>query len=214
MGLRKTILVTGQIYHVFNRSVAAIPIFKGERECRLFLAAVKFYLQPNPPTRFSIYRTSKERFPIKLDSQLVTIISFSLMPNHFHFLLRQEQENGIKKFIQRLTNSFAHYFILKYKRSGHVFEGNFKAKRMESDEQLIHLSRYIHLNPVTAYIVENPEDYPYSSYKTYLGKELLDIIDPAIILSQFSSRNAYKKFVLDQKDYQRRLDEIKHLVFD
>lgn len=214
MGLRKTILATGEIYHVFNRSVAAIPIFRGEREFRLFLEAAKFYLQPNPPTRFSIYRTNKERFPIKLDSRLVTIISYALMPNHFHFLLRQEQESGIKKFIQRLANSFAHYFVLKYRRSGHVFEGNFKAKRIENNGQLIHLSRYIHLNPVTAYIVEDPKDYPYSSYSTFLGRESLDIIDPSIVLSQFSSRNAYEKFVLDQKDYQRRLDEIKHLILE
>lgn len=214
MGLRKTILATGQIYHVFNRSVAAVPIFKGERECRLFLEAIKFYLQAKPPTRFSIYRTNKERFPINLDSKLVTIISYALMPNHFHFLLRQEQESGIKKFIQRLTNSFAHYFVLKYRKSGHVFEGNFKAIRVERNEQLLHLSRYIHLNPVTAYIVENPINFPYSSYKVYLGEEPSDIIDPSIIVSQFSTRRAYEKFVLDQKDYQRRLDEIRHLTLE
>lgn len=214
MGLRKTILAIGETYHIYNRSVAGIPIFKGDRECKLFLEAVKFYLQPDPPTRFSIFRTSKERFPIKLDSQLVTIISFSLMPNHYHFILRQEQENGIKKFIQRLTNSFAHYFVLKYRKSGHVFGGNFKAVRIETNEQLLHLSRYIHLNPVTAYLVEEPDDYPYSSYQIYIGKESLGFVDPLPVLSQFSTRNTYRKFVMDQKDYQRKLDEIKHLTFE
>ncbi|MBI5452267.1 transposase [Candidatus Gottesmanbacteria bacterium] len=214
MGLRKTILATGETYHIYNRSVAGIPIFRGDRECKLFLEAVKFYLQPDPPTRFSIFRTSKERFPIKLDSQLVTIISFSLMPNHYHFILRQEQENGIKKFIQRLTNSFAHYFVRKYRKSGHVFEGNFKAVHIETNEQLVHLSRYIDLNPVTAYLVEEPDDYPYSSYQVYMEKESLEIVDPSLVLSQFSTRNDYKKFVLDQKDYQRRLEEIKHLTLE
>lgn len=214
MSLRKVILATHEIYHVFNHSVASIPIFKGERECRLFLEATRFYLQPNPPTRFSIYRYSKDRFSIKLDSRLVTVISFCLMPNHFHFILRQEENNGIKKFVQKLTNSFAHYYILKYKKRGHVFEGNFKAVRIETDEQLIHLSRYIHLNPVTSYLVERPEDYLYSSYRNYLGKETSDIINPQLVLNQFSSPNHYQLFVLDQIDYQRKLEEIKHLLLE
>lgn len=214
MGLRKVILATHESYHVFNHSVAGIPIFKGERECRLFLEAMRFYLQSNPPTRFSIYRYNKERFSIKLDSRLVTIISFCLMPNHFHFILRQEADNGIKQFIQKLTNSFAHYYILKYKKRGHVFEGNFKAVWIETDEQLIHLSRYIHLNPVTSYLVKRPEDYLYTSYRNYLEKEQSDFVNPLPVLNQFSSPKSYQQFVLDQIDYQRKLAEIKHLLLE
>lgn len=214
MSLRKTILATNEIYHVFNRSVAEVPIFKGNRECNIFLDATKFYLQPNPPTRFSIFRTSKDRFPINLDSMLVAIIAFCLMPNHFHFILRQERDGGIRQFIQKLSNSFAHYFVLKYKQSGHVFEGNFKAVRVETEEQLLHLSRYIHLNPVTAYLVENPKDYPYSSYQVYLGKESSEIVNPLPVLNHFSSPNQYREFVLSQKDYQRELQSIKHLLLE
>lgn len=180
----------------------------------MFLEAMKFYLQLNPPTRFSIYRTNKDRFAIKLSPAVVTIICFCLMPNHFHFILRQEKDHGIKQFIQRLSNSFAHYFTLKNKRRGHVFEGNFKAVRIESEEQLFHLSRYIHLNPVTAYLVENPEDYPHSSYKIYLGKESSEIIDPSLVLGHFSSPEKYKEFVLSRKDYQRALQQIRHLVLE
>ncbi len=214
MGLRKVILATHEIYHVFNHSVAGIPIFKGERECRLFLEAMRFYLQSNPPTRFSLYRYNKERFYIKLDSRLVTIISFCLMPNHFHFILRQEADNGIKQFIQKLTNSFAHYYILKYKKRGHVFEGNFKAVWIETDEQLIHLSRYIHLNPVTSYLVKRPEDYLYTSYRNYLTKEPSDFVNPLPVLSLFSSPKSYQRFVRDQIDYQKKLAEIKHLLLE
>lgn len=214
MGLRKTILAIGEIYHIFNHSVQGIPIFKGKRECSIFLEATKFYLQPKPPTKFALYRKNKERYPIKLDKKLVTIINFCLMPNHFHITLRQESKDGIRKFIQRLTNSFAHYFSIKYKNKGPVFEGNFKAVRVEADEQLIHLSRYIHLNPVTAYLVEKPEDYPYSSYRIYLGKEKSEIVDSSPVLAHFSSPKKYEKFVLDQKDYQRKLERIKHLALE
>jgi len=214
MALRKTLLATGEIYHIFNHSVQGIPIFKGEREYHLFLEAMKFYLQPDPPTRFSLYRASRNRFPINLNSQLVTIICFSLMPNHLHFILRQEKENGIKKYIQKLTNSFAHYFVLKYRSKGHVFEANFKAVRVETEEQLLHLSRYIHLNPVTAYLVEKPEDYPYSSYRIYIGKESSDFINSSLVLAHFSSPKKYEEFVLAQKDYQRTLGAIQHLLLE
>lgn len=214
MGLRKTILATGETYHIFNHSAGRIPIFRGQRECSMFLEAIKFYLQPNPPTKFSIYRTSKERFPIKLNPVLVKISCFCIMPNHFHLILRQEIDNGIRKFIQRVSNSFAHYFSIKNKQRGHIFEGNFKAVRVETDEQLLHLSRYIHLNPVTSYLVNDPEDYHYSSYKIYLGKESSEIIDPSPILNHFSSKDKYKEFVLSQKEYQRTLDKIKHLLLE
>ena len=212
MPLRKTILATGEIYHVFNRSVQGIPIFRGKTEYETFKETIRFYLQPEPPTKFSIYRMHSSRYKIKLTRKLVTIINFCLMPNHFHFTLRQEEENGIRNFIQRISNSFAHYFALKYQNSGPVFEGNFKAIRVENNEQLLHLSRYIHLNPVSAYLVENPRDYPYSSYSTYLGMEKEDFVEPAIILEQFTSPWQYEKFVLDQKDYQRSLEVIKRLT--
>lgn len=214
MPRRRTLFVNGEIYHVFNHSIAGIPIFKGSRENDLFFEAMKFYLQPKPPTRFSIYRKNRQSFPINLEQKIVTIINYCLMPNHFHLILKQEKDNGIKQFIQRVSNSFAHYFSTKYKRRGHVFEDKFKAVHIETEEQLLHLSRYIHLNPVTSYLVEKPEDYPYSSYKIYLSQESSDIIDPTSILNNFSSKEAYHKFVLAQKDYQRSLNEIKHLVFE
>ena len=94
----------------------------------------------------------------------------------------------------------------------------FKAVRIETDEQLLHVSRYIHLNPSTAYIVE-PEklgDYRWSSYLIYLNEDSMDhsFVNPEIILSFFKNRADYKKFVLDQAVYQRELDKIKHLIFE
>lgn len=174
---------------------------------------MKYYLQPNPPTRFSIYKKQKSKFPLSLKKKLVKIVSFCFMPNHLHFALRQEMDNGIRQFMQRLLNSYAHYYNLKYQARGHVFEGNFKAVHIETEEQLIHLSRYIHLNPVTAFLIENPEKFPYSSYKIYLNQVKDEIIDPSPVMENFNPRS-YREFILDQKDYQRKLDEIKHLVLE
>lgn len=214
MSLRKVALITGETYHVFSHSVQNIPIFKGEREGRLFLEAMRFYLQQNPPVKFSVYRTSRDRFPIKLDKKIVTVICYCLMPTHFHLILRQEQDDGIKQFMHRVLNSFAHYICIKFDMRGHIFEGNFKAVRVEDEEQLVHLSRYIHLNPVTSYLVENPSDFSFSSYPIYLGKNSSDFICPSPVLQHFSSSKKYEEFVMDQKDYQRNLQYLKYCIFE
>ena len=138
------------------------------------------------------------------------------MPNHFHFLLKNLTEEGIKKFISNFQNSYAKYLNTKTGRTGSLFQQNFKAVRIESNEQLIHVSRYIHLNPVTAYIVKSTEElinYPWSSYPNYYKKEK-SYLKKDLILENFRTANDYKKFVTDQVDYQRELDKIKHFVLE
>lgn len=216
MPARKVILATGETYHIFNRSLRETHIFTNKREFDLFLMAARYYLQPDPPVRFSIYREQKDKYKPDLNKTLVKIIGYCLMPSHFHFIVTQLEENGIKTFIHRLATSYSCYFNLKYKQKGPVFESKFKAVRVESQDQLAHLSRYIHLNPVTSFLVEKPEDYDYSSYKIYLGRvgrEKIDFVDPSNIMVDFSPES-YKKFVLDRKDYQRELKRIGHLLLD
>lgn len=211
MPRRKTTLATDEHYHIFNRSVRDLPIFKNKKDYQTFLEATKYYLQVDPLVKFSDYKAGKP--PLNLKKKMATIVSFCIMPTHFHFILKQEQDEGIRQFVQKLSNSFAHFFNLKYRSRGPVFEGNFKAIHIETDEQLWHLSRYIHLNPVTAYLVESPKDYPYSSYLTYLEEEKNEIVDPSIIMGNFTPET-YQKFVLVQKDYQRELEKIKHLLLE
>jgi len=208
-------LATGEVYHILNRSVQKLPIFQGKRECNFFLEAMEYYLQVEPPVKLSLYKTNKDKFNIKKDENfLVKVVAYCLMPNHFHLILKQLAEEGIKKYIQRLTNSFAHYYSKKYESSGHLFGGNFKAVHVGSDEQLWHLSRYLHLNPVSGYLVENPEDYPFSSYGIYLGEKKSNFVDPSLVMENFSSPGKYKSFVEDRKDYQRVLEEIKRLTLE
>lgn len=93
----------------------------------------------------------------------------------------------------------------------------FKAVRIETDEQLIHVGRYIHLNPLTAYVVrdfENLDKYKWSSYSTYMGKLKSEMIDSSKILSYFSSIDKFIEFTKDQVTYQRELDQIKHLLLE
>lgn len=214
MPYRNPILTNDEYYHIFNRSLNNYPILSKRSQARIFFQAMEYYLNPKPPIKFSIYRKSRNSYEINYKVSLVKIIAYCLMPTHFHILLQQVKSDGIKKYMQRLTNSFSHYFNTRNERKGFLFEGPFKAVRVESDEQLLHLSRYIHLNPVTEYLVENPEDWIYSSYNVYLKKEKLPFIDPASVLSFFKSPEDYKEFVEARKNYQRELGKIKNLLFD
>lgn len=214
MPCRKTILATGEFYHVLNRSLDRAPIFNNKRNLYNFLLCAKYYLSFSPPVKFSLYRKNVNKYQINLSDPIVKILAYCLMPNHFHFILFQNRDNGIRTYIQKLSNSYVHYINLKTERKGALFESTFKAIRIESEEQLIHLSRYIHLNPVTAYLVKRPQDYEYSSFSAYMGSRSLIPIESSFILSQFSDLNKYKNFVLARSDYQRKLDEIKHILLE
>jgi putative transposase len=210
---RQGILATGETYHVFNRGLHHEPIFTEKREFRLLLDTAAFYLQSDPSVKFSYYRQQPNKYEVNLEKTLVNIHAYAIMPSHFHFLLTQKEEGGIRKFIHRLSSSYSKYFDIKHDQKGPVFEARFKTVRVGSQEQLTHLSRYIHLNPVTAFLVESPEDYEFSSYKCYVGLEKSSFVDPSLILDSFSS-DSYKDFVMDQKDYQRELKTIDHLTLE
>lgn len=223
MPLRKTPLVTGQIYHIFNRSIDGKPIFIHQKESQRALDALSFYRFSDVPVRLSCFLAWSDERKNQLFKELETnknylvkIICFSLMPNHFHFLLSQEKEGGISKFVAQFQNSFTRYLNTKHKRKGHLFEGQFKAVRVETDEQLVHLSRYIHLNPYSSFVVKHLNDLPSyscSSLREYLG-DTSGFCDKQIILSHFKDLKEYKKFVFNQADYQRELERIKHLALE
>lgn len=139
------------------------------------------------------------------------------MPNHFHFLIKQEQEDGVANFLRNFQNSYAKYFNTKTERSGALFQSMFKAVRIESDEQLIHVARYIHLNPSTSYIVKGVQElegYPWNSFAEYLSKHPPKIINKEKVLGFFKSLDEFKKFTFDQGDYQRQLESMKHLSLE
>jgi len=216
--------VSGEIYHVFNRSVARQPIFITNRHYQRVLDTIQYYRFVKPKLRFSHFY----RLPLKLKEEcmrtleatqktLVDILAFCLMPNHMHFLLRQLDPNGISIFMTNVQNSYAKYFNTKSKRSGAVFQAMFKAVRIETDEQLLHVSRYIHLNPLTSYRVNDVtqlEDYPWSSYGTYVGKRQYSFVDTRDIKHHFTTAHKIKTFTSDQAAYQRTLEEIRHLLLE
>lgn len=221
MAGRKIVLTPGEYYHVFNRGIARQPIFFSKRDYDRFLLTTSYYQHQNPPLKLSrLLQLSIELRGAHLqslnhDPKLVSIVSFVLLPNHFHFILKQTLDRGISIFMSKLVNSYTKYINAKRNRVGDLLQGVFRAVHVETDEQLVHLSRYIHLNPFTAHLVglDKLVAYPWSSYPEYL-KGTSTRVDMRIVLSQFKSVKQYEKFVLDQADYQQRLEEIKHLLIE
>jgi len=220
---RKTILANGEIYHVLNRGVEKRPTFTDKRELQRAVDTLKFYRFADLPFKLSKFfnlphdeRVKTLERVEKENSKLVEVICFCLMPNHFHFLLKQLQDNGISIFVSRFSNSYAKYFNTKHERVGPLFQGRFKAVHIENDEQLIHVSRYIHLNPVVSYLIETEilESYQWSSYPEYLKLINSQITDKELVMSFFKTEDKYKQFVLNQADYGKNLEQIKHLTLE
>jgi len=136
------------------------------------------------------------------------------MPNHFHFLLRQEKDKGITKFLANFSNSYTKYFNTRHKRVGPLLQGTFKSVWVETDEQLMHLSRYIHLNPLNSHIVKEDQIdyYEWSSFPEYLKCNNQYIVDTDLILNHFKNKEDYRSFIHDYIGYQKDISKIEHLI--
>lgn len=219
---RKIVFRNGEIYHIFNRSIERKPIFIYKRDSFRAKDIAKYYQYKETPLRFSKLiqqpREVREKILVKLykSEKNVEMLAYCFMPNHFHFLLKQNSNKGISVFASNFTNSYTKFFNTKYNRAGPLMQGVFKAVHIENDEQLMHVSRYIHLNPVVHSLVDINElsNYPLSSYPEYQTSSGENITNPNLILGMFSSVSAYDTFVRNQKDYGKKLEAIKHLTLD
>ncbi|MBI4990642.1 transposase [Candidatus Gottesmanbacteria bacterium] len=219
---RKIVLANRQFYHVYNRGVERRSVFTNKIEFQRAVEIIKYYRFTNLPLKFSkfLVQPSEKQSEILADldnpeNRQVEIIAYCFMPNHFHFLLCQLQDNGISKFVANFTNSYTKYFNTKHERNGPLAQGIFKAVLIETDEQLIHLSRYIHLNPVVSFITKDQdlENYQWSSLREYL-KLGNGFCDKEYVLHNFSSCKRYRQFVYDHISYAKELEKIKHLTLE
>lgn len=220
MPYRRVVFATGEVYHILNRGVAQAPIFLSPKEYKRFLELIDYYRFSDASLSFSHFSRlclkDKEDFRNNLKEKMVEIFAFCLMPNHFHLLLRQLTEGGIAKMLANLQNSYARFFNIKHQRSGALFQSMFKAIRIETDEQLLHVSRYIHLNPSSSFLVKIKDlsNYSWSSFPEYLGNQATTFTNPKFVLDLAEGKKRYEKFVFSQAEYQRELNKIKHLMLE
>jgi putative transposase len=172
-------------YHVYNRGC--------NRE-RIFVRAGNYVF---------LLRQAKAFLP----DYGLTIIAYCLMPNHYHFLFRVEEDGSLSPFIQRLFNSYTQAFNREQGREGTLFQGRAKSVLVDTDEYVLHLCRYIHLNPVLAGLVSHPARWPYSNYLEWIGQRSGTLIDRDFVQQYFSTPGEYEAFVMGEIDrgLERRL---------
>jgi putative transposase len=171
----------GAFYHITSRGNERKNIYSADSDKKRFLEYLK---------------AAHDRFKIMIHA-------YCLMPNHYHFLMETPMAN-LSRSMQFLNSSYTTYYNKKRKRIGHLFQGRYKAILVDKDSYLETLSRYIHLNPVRAHLVKQPEDYLWSSYRYYLSSDKIpEFLNTKFTLSLFSSnKGEYKDFVeegLNQK---------------
>jgi REP element-mobilizing transposase RayT len=126
--------------------------------------------------------------------KIVEVVSYCLNPNHYHLILKQLEDRGIEKFMQRLGTSHAMYFNKKYKRSGTLFQGPFKSIHIDSNEYLIYLSAYVNKNNfIHGYTAD--DSWKYSSLNDFLGKSKNEFVNVNPVLSQFRNIKDYEKYL-------------------
>lgn len=200
-------------YHVLNRGVEKRNIFQDSRDFIRFLKILNYYRHLGPKPSFSKLTEDKLK-KLPKDEMIVEIISYCLMPNHFHLLLKQTKDDGIKDFVRLVSNAYTRYFNTRHNRIGPLFQGAYKAVFIETDEQLIHVSRYIHLNPSVALLIKDLKTYQWSSYPNYIGTGESKLAKKDEILRFFKNPKDYEEFVLDQASYAIDLSRIKHQLLD
>jgi len=192
MPYRCDIFTQGQYYHLYNRGAGKAKIFFNEGNYLYLLQLIRIY-------------ASKYG---------VAVIAYCLMPNHYHFLLRQEAEIPLSKFMQVLFNSYVQALNLQQGRTGTLFEGRFKHKCVDQWEYLVTVCRYIHRNPIEAKLVKKPEDWVYSNYREWVGLRDGVLVDKVFVQDHFETVEKYVNFVNDVEDEKKSYEKISKYLFD
>jgi len=171
-------------YHIYNRGVNKEEIFRDLQDYAVFMGMLKRLLGD------TIEKNSKGKDCLNLNGR-VELNAFCLMPNHFHMMVYQVEKSDIETFMRSLCTSYSKYFNKKHNRVGHMFQGTYKARLVETENDFKYLSKYIHLNP------SNWEKWQFSSIHNYLGKRTNDWVKPLRVLETFENISSYLNFLDD-----------------
>lgn len=212
MALRKIKFIQEEYYHIYNRGNGKQVIFKDKEDYERFVGLM---YSCNQIESFKVDNLQKDEglFNVKRKNLLVNIGAYCLMPNHFHILITQIEDDGISKFIKKLLTSYVMYFNKKYQRTGSLFEGRFKAEHVDNDRYLKYLYSYIHLNPVKLIQkdwkdngIQNKNEaikflnqYKYSSYSDYLGEDRVQ--------NKILNTESFPKYFLSPKNFKNEIFE-------
>jgi len=230
--MKNPTFVENEIYHIYNRGVEKRNIFTDQKDYLRFIhdlfefndkdAVVNNSYYFNPKTKKVEARNLKGiKATKKTRKLLVEILIFTLMPNHFHLLLKQKEEGGISKFMQKLGIGYTNYFNQKHERSGVLFQGKFKAVLIKEHSHFLHLPFYIHSNPLSLNYgnrisIDFLENYKWSSFLDYIGKKNFpSVTQREFLLNFFGGAEKYKKETAEWlKEKSSNLEKIKEVVLE
>lgn len=188
-------------YHIYARGASRQEIFREPADYYVFLELFRRYLSPEE------IKDSAGIPYVKLHED-IELLCYCLIPNHFHLLVYQINDHAMQRLMRGVMTAYSRYFNKKYNRSGGLFESRYKASRIGSDEYLMHITRYIHLNP------KQWRNYAYSSLPAYIKVNDLDWLNEHRILELFSSPSTYLEFVQDYEAVKESLALIKSELAD
>lgn len=218
MPVRKILFVEDEIYHICNRGVDKRDIFMEDRDYFRFIHDLYEFNDTEPAANLYYKKSSLQSYEtrsrkIKHERELIVeILIFTLMPNHYHLLLRQLMNGGIVNFMHKLGLGYAMYFNQKYNRSGTLFQGPFKGVLVKDEAHFIHLPFYIHANPLDLKFsgwrqrkikdfrkaMRFLENYRWSSFPDYIGKKNFPSVTQRGFLTEvFGGPEKYKNLTLD-----------------
>ena len=182
--------LVGNYYHLYNRGAHRVSIFREAKNYFHALGKMKKYAA----------------------KYHLAIIAYVLMPNHYHFLVRQDGKFPAGYLPQYVFNSYSKYFNKRYDHSGTLFEGHYKVKLVQNETYLLHLCRYIHGNPVKDGLVADPADWEYSNYLEWIGEREGSLYNPEFVYEYFSSPTDYRNYVFDDLRGRDLPDDIKRYL--
>lgn len=221
--MRKTEFAKGEYYHIFNRGVDKRRIFQDESDFQRFWQSLillnnekdglmlswRNCKRDRPATNFQTFIQQESGSDRRL---LVEIVTYCLNPNHFHFILKQVKDDGIKKFMHKMGTSYANYFNERYDRTGTLFEGRFKSIHIKNNSRLLYLSAYVNCNS-EVHGIAKAADYKWCSFSEYLRKSDNALCEKKIITDQFRSQKDYLEFAREAvRDARRRKEDEKDFI--
>ena len=220
--MRKTELANEEYYHIYNRGVDKRDVFLDSSDYERFLLSLNL-LNDERDGLMLRWRDIKRADPRvqlleiqELNSRknpAVEIVAYCINPNHYHFILKQLRDNGIEKFMQKLSTSYTNYFNVKYTRTGSLFQGRYKSVHINSNEYLLYLSAYVNMNNfIHGYSKKN--DWQYSSLFDYLGQRRSGFINIDAVAKQFNNSKEYEKFARNNALYMREKKELEKYLLE
>ena len=197
----------GEYYHVCSRSTDQKQLFFDDVDKARFLFLILHFQSPTPIhntgwyahsfLKKQVYAPTKSKLSDILKTRYIELVAFAMMPNHFHLLLKNMEDQILSIYMHRVLTAYSKYFATKYKKPGHVFQGPFRAVHIKNNVQLLHTSAYIHKNPIDIKELGNDIlNYQWSSYQDYVSTNRWGkLLETKIVSEQFNNQNAYRNFV-------------------